>query len=121
MKKYGVFLLLTVVFLGGLALLASQLRTIPDPAGQSLTGPLPAPTPLTPTPRSRFTPTTRKGYWNIDVVTDFTLPATKSITFSAAGRNLHVAQDWGKLFRRGFSAIEQTRHHPGLLDRKSVV
>lgn len=113
MKKYGLFLLLAVVFLGGVALIANQLHIIPDPAGQPLVGSIPAPTPLVTTPRGRFTPTTRKGYWNIDVVTDFTLPATKSVTFAGAGRNLHVAQDWSKLFRRGFSAIEQTRMEPG--------
>ncbi|TAE28104.1 MAG: hypothetical protein EAZ91_14990, partial [Cytophagales bacterium] len=68
-------------------------------------------TPLQPTPRQPFTPTPAsvRGYWNIDVVGDFTLPRTKSITFSGAGRNLHVAQDWSKLFRRGFSSIEQSR------------
>ncbi|MBC8153405.1 MAG: hypothetical protein H7Z72_10880, partial [Bacteroidetes bacterium] len=67
--------------------------------------PLPSPTPLAPTPRARFTPTTRKGYWNIDVVGDFTLPATKTLTFAGAGRNLHVQQDWEKIFRRGFSSV----------------
>ncbi|TAE34623.1 MAG: hypothetical protein EAZ91_00275, partial [Cytophagales bacterium] len=68
-------------------------------------------TALTTAPRQAFTPTpaTTRGYWNIDVVGDFTLPRTKSITFSGAGRNLHVAQDWSKLFRRGFSAIESSR------------
>jgi hypothetical protein len=68
-------------------------------------------TALTPTPRAVFTPTppTRRGYWNIDVVGDFTLPPTKSLTFNGAGRNLHVAQDRTKLFRRGFTAIERTR------------
>ncbi len=69
-------------------------------------------TPLVPTPRATFTPTTRKGYWNADVVGDFTLPATRSLTFSGAGRNLHVAQDWSKLFRRGFSSIDRTRMVP---------
>jgi hypothetical protein len=66
-------------------------------------------TPLVPTPRARFTPTTRKGYWNIDIVGDFTLPPTRSITFCGAGRNLHVKQDWSKLFRRGFSSIDRLR------------
>ncbi len=68
-------------------------------------------TPLMPTPRATFTPTpaTQKAYWNIDVVGDFFLPPSKSLTFSAAGRNLHVTQDWAKLFRRGFTAIERTR------------
>ncbi|WP_080239471.1 hypothetical protein [Spirosoma rigui] len=81
----------------------------PVPEAVALQGPLPALTPLAPTPRARFTPTpsTRKGYYNIDVVGDFTLPATKTITFAGAGRNLHVNQDRTKLFRRGFSAIEQ--------------
>ena len=68
-------------------------------------------TSLTPTPRANFTPTPpeQKGYWNIDVVGDFYLPASKSLTFNGAGRNLHVKQDWDKLFRRGFTAIERTR------------
>lgn len=109
MKKYGIYLVLAVVLLSGFALISNQLRRVPDPTGQPLVGSLPAPTPLTPTPRNRFTPTTRKGYWNIDVVGDFTLPASKSVTFCAAGRNLHVTQDWSKLFRRGFSAIDQSR------------
>lgn len=77
-------------------------------------GPLPAQMPLQATPRSRFSPTTRKGYYNIDVVGDFTLPATKTISFCGAGRNLHVQQDRGKLFRRGFSAIDQSRMIPGV-------
>ncbi len=68
-------------------------------------------TPLNATPRQAFTPTPQsvRGYWNIDVVGDFTLPPTKSITFSGAGRNLHVNQDWSKLFRRGFSSIDRSR------------
>ncbi len=67
--------------------------------------------PLKPTPKSPFTPTpaNQKGYWNIDVVGDFYLPAGKSVTFNGAGRNLHVNQDWDKLFRRGFTALERTR------------
>ena len=69
-------------------------------------------TPLTPTPRSSFRPSNRKGYWNIDVVDDFTLPASKALIFCGAGRNLHVDQDWSKLFRRGFSAIDHTRMVP---------
>jgi len=73
---------------------------------------LPTLSPLTPTPRAAFTPTPHKGYWNIDVVGDFTLPATKSLTFCGAGRNLHVAQDWGKIFRRGFSSVDQSRMVP---------
>ncbi|WP_027302776.1 hypothetical protein [Rudanella lutea] len=82
---------------------------LPDPAGVKLQGHLPTLTPLQPTPRAFFRPTTRKGYWNIDVVGDFQLPPTKTLIFSAAGRNLHVDQSWDKLFRRGFSAIDQTR------------
>ena len=66
-------------------------------------------TPLQPTPRQPFTETTGKGSWNIDIVGDFYLPKTKSVTWSGAGRNQHVSQDWSKLFRRGFSAIERTR------------
>lgn len=81
----------------------------PDPVAVSLPGEVPALTALSPTPRARFTPTTRKGYYNIDVVGDFALPTTKSITFCGAGRNLHVQQDRTKLFRRGFSAVDQSR------------
>lgn len=66
-------------------------------------------TPLKPTPRQAFTPTSIKGFWNIDIVDDFYLPKTKSITWCGAGRNLHIAQDWSKLFKRGFSAIERGR------------
>ncbi|MFC5407894.1 hypothetical protein ACFPMF_01140 [Larkinella bovis] len=84
----------------------------PEPVVVVHQGALPAQTALNPTPRQAFTPTTRKGYWNPDVVGDFTLPATKSITFSGAGRNLHVNQDWSKLFRRGFSSIDKTRMSP---------
>lgn len=71
-------------------------------------------TALIPSPRQSFTPTppSVRGYWNIDVVGDFNLPATKSITFSGAGRNLHVNQDWSKLFRRGFSSIDKSRMTP---------
>lgn len=79
-----------------------------DPTPVRLTGSMPPLTTLTPTPRTRFAPTTRRGYYNLDVVGDFTLPATKSITFAGAGRNLTVEQDWSKLFRRGFSSIAQT-------------
>ncbi len=81
-------------------------RTPPVPPGIVLQAPLPAQTTLTPTPRSEFTPTTRKGYYNIDVVGDFTLPATKKLIFAGSGRNLHVQQDRTKLFRRGFSAVD---------------
>ena len=81
-----------------------------------LQGPLPAQTTLTPTPRSRFTPTpsTRKGFYTLDIVSDFTLPATKTLTFCGAGRNLYVQQDRTKIFRRGFSAVDQTRMVPGI-------
>jgi hypothetical protein len=109
LKNLGIFWVSTTTILGGFLLIANQLRPNTNPIEQLLTGPLPAPTPLSATPRTNFMPTTRKGYWNIDVIGDFALPATKSITFCAAGRNLHVQQDWRKLFRRGFSAIEQTR------------
>jgi hypothetical protein len=84
----------------------------PEPIMVVHRGALPAQTALNLTPRQPFTPTTRKGYWNPDVVGDFTLPATKSMTFSGAGRNLHVDQDWSKLFRRGFSSIDKTRMSP---------
>lgn len=86
----------------------------PDPVAVSLRGPLPAFTPLLPTPHARFTPSTRKGYYNIDAVGDFTLPTTKTITFCGAGRNLHLQQDRTKLFRRGFSAIDQSRMVPNV-------
>ncbi len=76
--------------------------------GSNLTGPVPAQTTLVPTPRSTFTPTTRKGYWNANVVDDFRLPASKTIIFSGAGRNLYT-KEWDILFRRGFSAIDRTR------------
>ena len=66
---------------------------------------------LTPTPKTDGAPAIveQKGYWNIDVVHDFYLPPSKSLVFCGAGRNLHVQQDWSKLFRRGFTAIERTR------------
>ena len=86
----------------------------PDAVAVSLRGPVPALTSLSPTPRARFTPSTRKGYYNIDVVGDFALPATKTITFAGAGRNLHAAQDRTKLFRRGFSAVDQSRMVPNI-------
>ena len=68
-------------------------------------------TPLASTPKTTnaFTPPEQKGYWNIDIVGDFYLPASKSMTFNGAGRNLHVDQDWEKLFRRGFTALDRTR------------
>ncbi len=83
----------------------------PVPAAVLQTDPLPALTPLTATPRARFNPTpaSRKGFYNIDVVDDFAVPTTKTITFCGAGRNLHVDRDWSKLFRRGFTALDQTR------------
>lgn len=84
-------------------------RSTPAPVGLVMQQPLPPLTPLTPTPRATFRPTTRKGFWNVDVVGDFQLPATKALIFSAAGRNLHVDYAWDKLFQRGFSAIDQTR------------
>ncbi|WP_246169045.1 hypothetical protein [Rudanella paleaurantiibacter] len=73
--------------------------------------PRPNLTTLTPTPRQSFVPTPQsvRGYWNIDVVGDFYLPTTKSLTFCGAGRNLHVNESWDKLFRRGFSSIERAR------------
>ena len=77
-------------------------------------GPAPAQTALAPTPRARFTPSTRKGYYNLDVVGDFRLPATRTITFCGAGRNLHVQQDRTKIFRRGFSAVDQSRMAAGV-------
>lgn len=81
----------------------------PEPVVMVQTQPMPPPTALSPTPRARFTPTARRGYWNIDVVGDFTLPPTKSLTFCGAGRNLHLNQDWSKLFRRGFTSIDKSR------------
>ena len=75
---------------------------------------IPAQTTLISSPRQSFTPTPQsvRGYWNIDVVGDFYLPRSKSITFSGAGRNLHVSQDWQKIFRRGFSSVERSRMTP---------
>ena len=82
--------------------------------GVQLQGAMPPQTKLVPTPRTRFTPTTRKGYYTLDIVGDFRLPATKTITFSGAGRNLHTQQDPTKIFRRGFSAVDQSRMIEGL-------
>ncbi|MBD2704564.1 hypothetical protein IC229_28240 [Spirosoma sp. BT702] len=110
--KIPIVLAITVV--GSLGIWYLLPRGLPDPDPVYLIGSLPPQTALTPTPRSRFTPTTRKGYYNIDVVDDFTLPATKTITFCGAGRNLHVAQDRTKLFRRGFSAVDQSRMVPNV-------
>jgi hypothetical protein len=85
-----------------------------------LSEPLPPQTRLTATPRAQFTPTpsSRKGYYSLDIVSDFTLPVTKTITFCGAGRNLHVQQDRTKIFRRGFSAVDQSRMVPGVEIRK---
>lgn len=102
----------------GLIGLAASLGLWQDqsllPSKVALQEPLPPLTTLTPTPRSSFTPTptTRRGYYNIDVVGDFTLPPTKSVTFCGAGRNLHAGQDRAKLFRRGFSSIDRTKMLP---------
>ncbi|AUD03930.1 hypothetical protein [Spirosoma pollinicola] len=81
-----------------------------------LQGPIPAQTTLAPTPRSRFTPTpsTRKGFYSLDIVSDFSIPSTKTIIFCGAGRNLHVQQDRTKIFRRGFSAVDQSRMVSGV-------
>ena len=75
---------------------------------------IPAQTTLISSPRQSFTPTPQsvRGYWNIDVIGDFYLPRSKSITFSGAARNLHVSQDWQKIFRRGFSSVERSRMTP---------
>ena len=100
------FLLLAASLTGGLLVTSSDKKV--HTKGAEINGPLPVQTSLTPTPRSNFTPTTRKGYWDANVVGDFTLPATKSITFSGAGRNLYL-KDWSILFRRGFSSIDRTR------------
>lgn len=105
---------LLVASLAGFGFWFVRSSAPPDPVAISLKGPAPAVTPLLPTPRAPFTPSTRKGYYNIDVVSDFALPATKTITFCGAGRNLHVQQDRGKLFRRGFSAIDQSRMVPNV-------
>lgn len=101
-----------VASLAGLGFWYTHPAALPDPVAVPLQGPVPAQTALSPTPRARFTPTTRKGYYNIDVVGDFRLPATKTVTFCGAGRNLHVGQDRDKLFRRGFSSINQTHMIP---------
>jgi hypothetical protein len=103
-----------VASLAGLGFWYTQPARPADPVAVEWKGPLPGQTAVTPTPRASFTPATRKGYYNIDVVGDFSLPATKTVTFCGAGRNLHVQQDRTKLFRRGFSAIEQTRMVPNV-------
>ncbi|GAB3950751.1 hypothetical protein GCM10028805_29420 [Spirosoma harenae] len=87
----------------------------PEPVvSTQLVGQLPAQSKLISTPRSRFTPSTRKGFYSLDIVSDFTIPATKSITFCGAGRNLHVKQDPTKIFRRGFSAVDKSRMIPNV-------
>ena len=103
-----------IASLAGFGFWFARSSAPPDPVVASLQEPLPPLTPLQPTPRARFTPTpsSRRGFYNIDVVGDFSLPATKTITFCGAGRNLHVEHDWSKLLRRGFSAIDQTRMVP---------
>ncbi|MVM30108.1 hypothetical protein GO755_08690 [Spirosoma sp. HMF4905] len=85
-----------------------------EPVAIKLQGQLPPQTSLALTPRARFTPSTRKGYYSLDVVDDFILPATKTLTFCGAGRNLHVQQDRTKIFRRGFSSVEQSRMVPSV-------
>ena len=108
-------LLALVASLAGIGYWFSR-PVLPDPVAIKQKGQLPAQTTLTPTPRARFTPTpsSRKGYYSLDVVGDFTLPATKTITFCGAGRNLHVQQDRTKIFRRGFSAVDQSRMVTGV-------
>ncbi|MBO0930572.1 hypothetical protein [Fibrella aquatilis] len=101
-------LLILLTAVSGSVFFTSSDRMVHS-AGATVVGKLPDETPLTATPRSKFTPTTRKGYWSLDVVDDFTLPKTRSITFCAAGRNLHLGNEWDKLFRRGFSSIDRTR------------
>ncbi|QJW90715.1 hypothetical protein HNV11_15665 [Spirosoma taeanense] len=111
MKVFALFLLAS---LAGLGIWYVQLSQPAEPTAVRLQGSLPPQISLTPTPRAHFSPTTRKGYYNIDAIGDFTLPATKTITFCGAGRNLHVQQDRSKLFRRGFTSIEQTRMIEGV-------
>lgn len=108
-KRMKLFLTPLIPALVGVGFYYNNYISGPEPITTVHTGALPAQTALAPTPRQSFTPTTRKGYWNPDVVGDFTLPATKTLTFSGAGRNLHVDQDWSKLFRRGFSSVDKTR------------
>ncbi len=100
------FFILTTCLTGGL--LVTSTDKMLHTKGAEVSGPLPAQTALTPTPRSTFTPTTRKGYFNINIVDDFTLPKTKSLTFAGAGRNLYL-KDWDVFFRRGFSSMDRTR------------
>ena len=89
-------------------------RTPPNPVAVELQGPIPKQTKLASTPRTQFIPNIRKGYYNIDVVGDFTAPSTKKIIFNGAGRNLHVQQDRTKLFRRGFTAVDKSRMVPNI-------
>jgi hypothetical protein len=100
--------LLAFTAISGSLLLKTSGRLAHTP-GEDGPGTLPLQTALTTTPRSQFTPTTRRGYWNADVVGDFALPKTKTLTFSGAGRNLYAGANRTKLFRRGFSSIDQTR------------
>ena len=106
MTTMKLFLLFAAGLTGGLLMTSSDKKL--HSKGANLTGTLPQQSVLSVTPRSRFTPTTRRGYWNANVVDDFRLPTTKSITFSGAGRNLYL-REWDILFRRGFSAIDRTR------------
>ena len=106
----GIALLVTVGLTGGSFWFWHRIP--PRPVGVEWQGPVPAQTVLSPTPRARFTPNTRRGYYNIDVVGDFTIPATKKLIFCGAGRNLHVQKDRTKLFRRGFTALERSRMVP---------
>lgn len=107
MKITLLFFTILATTLGGFFFINQKPEAAP--VGLVMQQPLPTLTPLTPTPRANFRPTTRKGYWNIDVVDDFRLPDSKALIFSAAGRNLYLGNQWDKLFRRGFSAIDQTR------------
>lgn len=109
--KYVLFAF--VASLMGMVYWILRPNTLPDPVAVTLTGLVPTQTSLTPTPRAQFTPTQRKGYYNLDIVSDFSLPATKTLTFCGAGRNLY-RQDREKLFRRGFSAVDQSRMIPGV-------
>ena len=106
--------LIAFLLVGGLAVAGYWFgyATLPDPVGIELEGPLPAQTHLSATPRAKFTPNTRKGYYNIDVVGDFSVPETKKIIFNGAGRNLHVKEDRAKIFRRGFNAVDRGRMVP---------
>ncbi|CCH00995.1 hypothetical protein FAES_2986 [Fibrella aestuarina BUZ 2] len=106
-KPMRIVLLALAALSGGVLLKTSD--QLVHTKGADVTGTLPPQTSLTPTPRSSFTPTTRKGYWNADVVGDFVLPKTKTLTFDAAGRNLYGNENWEKIFKRGFSSVSQAR------------